>query len=109
MFDFYLGLLFMVVVFLIRILSPPSGDSPIPASPTAPLEDTQMELSARDVAAILQEANLKTFMVTPPLDLCYDLFCDSETYQVWREKEGKEGRNCYKLCSFDFPPLRECS
>ena len=75
---------------LSRILSVPSGDSPIPTSPTIPLEDTQMELSARDIAAMLQEANLKSLMDTPPLDLCYDLFCDSETYQVCREEEGEE-------------------
>ena len=49
-----------------------------------------MELSARDIAAMLQEANLKSLMDTPPLDLCYDLFCDSETYQVCREEEGEE-------------------
>ena len=75
---------------LSRLLSTPSGDSPIPTSPTIPPEDTQMELSARDIAAMLQEANLKSLMDTPPLDLCYDLFCDSETYQVCREVEGEE-------------------
>ena len=76
---------------LSSVLSPSSGDSPIPTSPTIPLEDTQMELSARDIAAMLQEANLKSLMDTPPLDLCYDLFCDSETYQVCREElKGEE-------------------
>lgn len=60
-----------------------------------------MELSARDIAAMLQEANLKSLMDTPPLDLCYDLFCDSETYQVCREE--LKGRNSDLLQALTSP------
>jgi len=45
----------------------------------------------RDIASLLQESNLKTLMATPPLDLCYDVLCDSETYQVGEGDEGTRG------------------
>ena len=80
---------FMVALIVDLFPSPP-GDSPNPSSPSAPPEELPppMELSIRDITALLQESNLKTLMATHPLDLGYDILCDSETYQVGEGEEG---------------------
>lgn len=74
-------------------VSLPPGDSLNSPSLSAPPEEMPppLELSMRDIASLLQESNLKTLMATPPLDLCYDVLCDSETYQVGEGDEGTRG------------------
>lgn len=34
------------------------------------------------MVTLVQEADYKTWLVTPPLDLCHDLFMDQNIYMV---------------------------
>ncbi len=39
------------------------------------------DLSEKDLQAAIREADLLTLSATPPLDLCWDLLCDVDTFQ----------------------------
>ena len=43
---------------------------------------SSFELSEKDQQLAIREADLLTLSATPPLDLCWDLLCDVETFQV---------------------------
>ena len=55
--------------------TPVVGDPPPPPS---------VELTSEEVAGMLREASERTLPLAPPLDLHWDLLCDSHTYQVGR-------------------------
>lgn len=41
-----------------------------------------LDLTRNDLEMAMHEADLCTLAATPPLDLCWDLLCDVNTYQV---------------------------
>ena len=52
---------------------------------------TSFDLGDREVHAAVFEADLLTLQATPPLDLCWDLLCDVQTFQVstiWQKGGG---------------------
>ena len=58
------------------------GDS-LPLSPTATLEiPMNFDPNGSDIEEVLLEADIKTLMESPPLDLAWDLLCDSSTFKV---------------------------
>ena len=65
--------------------------SPSAINPTSsPLGS--LDLSGKDLEEALQDADRATLTATPPLDLCWDLLCDIDTYQVSRERERERER-----------------
>lgn len=60
------------------------GDS-LPLSPTATLDlPANFDPNGRDIDGVLQEADVRTLVDTPPLDLNWDLLCDPTTFKVSR-------------------------
>lgn len=56
------------------------GDS-LP-SPSILDSATNFDFSDKEVHVAISEADLLTLSATPPLDLCWDLLCDVQTFQV---------------------------
>lgn len=65
-------------------LSPISLTSPPVISLTSPpsVEKHDFDFAGKDMFTVIHEADLLTFSATPPLDLCWDLLCDVDTFQV---------------------------
>ena len=43
---------------------------------------TSLNFSGKNLEMVIRDLDLKTLEATPPLDLCWDLFCDLDIYQV---------------------------
>ena len=58
----------------------------MPLSPTTPLEvPVNFDPHGNDIDEVLLEADNRTLVETPPLDLSWDLLCDSGTFKVSRK------------------------
>lgn len=51
-------------------------------SPSAIDRSESFVLTQKDMETAIREADLLTLNATPPLDLCWDLLCDVNTFQV---------------------------
>ena len=58
------------------------GDS-LPLSPTSSLVlPVNFDPNGKDIDGVLQEADVRMLVDTPPLDLNWDLLCDATTFKV---------------------------
>ena len=64
------------------LLGPLDADSPMGEMDGSLSSLTNFDLSDKDVVAMLRECDLQTLGVMPPLDLCWDLLCDSDIFKV---------------------------
>ena len=73
-----------------------AGES-VPLSPTNLSEiPVNFDPSGSDIEEVLREADVRTLMETPPLDLAWDLLCDSNTFKVSSHKTK------YYFCEVDL-------
>ena len=68
------------------ISSDPGLESEGESLPSPSIQDSSnahFNFTDKDLLAAISEADLLTLSVLPPLDLCWDLLCDVETFRVW--------------------------
>ena len=59
-----------------------SGEGDSLPSPSVLEPAMDFDLTNKDLHIAISEADLLTLSATPPLDLCWDLLCDVQTFQV---------------------------